>query len=282
MGKKKLSKEEVMREIRRCARRLGRAPKARELIAMAGRRITRYDIHHNFGGYLKALRACDLELSGSGCVVELRDLFLEWASMARKLGRVPTITHYDRNSRYSVRPLVDRFGNWKSVAKGLGAYAEENGLAAEWQDVMTTIAEHQHQQEELTAARGIPGSVPPARLNKPRVWEDRPLLGPPLTEKAMAHSPTNESGVVYAFGSMARELGFVVSHIQTSFPDCEAVREVEKGRWQKVRVEFEFESRNFLRHLHRAEDCDVIVCWIHNWEECPLDVVELRSVGVSN
>ena len=51
--------------------------------------------------------------------------------------------------------------------------------------------------------------------------------------------------------------------------------EVEPGVWQRVRIEFEFESRNFLKHKHRVNKCDVIVCLKHNWKDCPLDVVEL-------
>ena len=31
-----------------------------------------------------------------------------------------------------------------------------------------------------------------------------------------------------------------------------------------------------LKHLHSAEDCDLIVCWSHNWPECPFEVLELR------
>ena len=46
---------------------------------------------------------------------------------------------------------------------------------------------------------------------------------------------------------------------------------------QASRVRDLLRRRNFLKHLHRVEDCDVIVCWIHNWPDCPLDVVELRS-----
>jgi hypothetical protein len=32
------------------------------------------------------------------------------------------------------------------------------------------------------------------------------------------------------------------------------------------------------RYLHEVKDCDVIVCWVHNWPECPLEVVALRDV----
>jgi len=29
---------------------------------------------------------------------------------------------------------------------------------------------------------------------------------------------------------------------------------------------------------HDPAACDLIVCWEHNWPECPLEVIELRSV----
>ena len=66
--------------------------------------------------------------------------------------------------------------------------------------------------------------------------------------------------------------------MQAGFPDCIAMRETAPGKWQRVRVEFEFESRNFRKHRHRQDRCDVIVCWVHNWKECPLEVVELSKV----
>jgi hypothetical protein len=65
--------------------------------------------------------------------------------------------------------------------------------------------------------------------------------------------------------------------IQTGFPDCEAKRQVEGGRWQRVRIEFEFESKNYD---HPIDGCDIIVCWRHNWPDCPshIEVLELQSV----
>jgi hypothetical protein len=48
-----------------------------------------------------------------------------------------------------------------------------------------------------------------------------------------------------------------------------------------VKIEFEYESRNFLRHMHDPNGCDLIVCWEHNWPECPLEVIELKK-AVSN
>jgi hypothetical protein len=50
--------------------------------------------------------------------------------------------------------------------------------------------------------------------------------------------------------------------------------------WQRVRIEFEFESRNFLKHRHKKDGCDMIICWRHNWPECPsnIEVLELSKV----
>jgi hypothetical protein len=79
---------------------------------------------------------------------------------------------------------------------------------------------------------------------------------------------------------VARELGCHVEAVQTGYPDCEAKRQVGAGKWQRVRIEFEFESRNFRDHGHPANGCDVIVCWRHNWGDCPaiLEVLELSSI----
>jgi hypothetical protein len=76
------------------------------------------------------------------------------------------------------------------------------------------------------------------------------------------------------------ELGFIVEAIHASFPDCEAKRLVDRqrNRWQRVRIEFEFQSSTFRDHGHDAGQCDLIVCWENNWPDCPLEVVELRSV----
>jgi hypothetical protein len=79
---------------------------------------------------------------------------------------------------------------------------------------------------------------------------------------------------------VARELGFLVEAVQSGFPDCEAKRQIAPGKWQRVRIEFEFESRNFAEHGHRAAGCDVIVGWRHNWPDIPdhLEVVALSEL----
>lgn len=109
---------------------------------------------------------------------------------------------------------------------------------------------------------------------------DRPTYGNPIDFRGLRHEPVNENGVVFLFGIVARELGYLIEAVQAGFPDCEAKRQIGPNKWQRVRIEFEFESRNFREHGHAQDGCDIIVCWRHNWAECPsnLEVVELASV----
>jgi len=183
------------------------------------------------------------------------------------------MSDYGLRSQYSVRPLVSRFGSWTHVPAGMLQYAEEQGLEHEWEDVLNIVKQVCRAQLENPKTFRKTSNSP----SKPRIVPGRRISGPSLVPMGMAYGPANEMGVVFLFGMMAHVLGFDVTWIGSEFPDCEAMREVEPGRWQHQRLEFEFESRNFLRHMHEAEFCDVVVCWEHNWEQCPLDVVELKS-----
>lgn len=88
------------------------------------------------------------------------------------------------------------------------------------------------------------------------------------------YAPDNEQGVVFLFSYLARtRFGLRVERIQGRYPDCVAYLGSKR-----VRIEFEYRSRNFLQHRHHPGKCDWIVCWIHDWPAAPsrLRVVELR------
>ena len=93
----------------------------------------------------------------------------------------------------------------------------------------------------------------------------------------LQHAPVNELGVVYLFGMVSHELGFIVEVIQSKFPDCLAKERIQgKGeKWRPVRIEFEYKSSNFN---HPPQGVDIVVCWEHDWLECPAKrVIELKS-----
>jgi hypothetical protein len=268
--KELMTKEEILQAIKDCAAELGRPPSITELVKMTA--VHRASLYRKFGGYRHALAACGLEKSGPGYETDLRSLFVDWGGVTRSVGKLPTMAEYEVRSKHSIQPLLRRFGIWADVPAGLREYARKEALEADWADVIEIIARGQ-KSERNSPRKAVRSLVTPAA----RVKEDRLTYGTPLTYLPLTYAPTCEGGVIFLFGTMAHDLGFAVSHIQGAFPDCEAMRLVGPEKWQPTFIEFELESKNFLTHGHDVRGADLIVCWKHNWENCPLEVIELRK-----
>src|SRR5947209_8001852 len=95
---------------------------------------------------------------------------------------------------------------------------------------------------------------------------EAPDSRPPRLDNApLDYAPENEQGVVFLFSHLAKKrYGLRVERIQAAFPDCIAFLGT-----QRVRIEFEYRSRNFALHRHDPGGCDWIVCWIHDWPGVP-------------
>ncbi|MFL6386763.1 MAG: homing endonuclease associated repeat-containing protein [Terriglobales bacterium] len=263
-----MTKDEVKAAIVASVAKLGHVPSRAELLKQAG--VTPRHIRKHFGTYRSALEACGHERSGSGKKVRMQALFQDWSEIVRTLKKVPTLVEYEQRSRYSVRPLTRAFSTWTNVPDGMKLYAEGEGLADEYKDVLDVI-EHRTVREYDVPKVSVPTSVP-------KILKDRPMYGPLLQGCPLVFAPTNEAGVLYLFGAMSERLGFFVLLVQAGFPDCEAMRVVAENRLQPVKIELEYQSRNFLKHMHDLTGCDLIVCWEHNWPECPIEVLELKSL----
>ena len=271
IASRKPSKEEIITAIQACAAKIGHVPSQEEVNVESG--FGGKTFRRHFGNYTKALKASGFDGNGNGFKVSMEELFKEWAGMARELGKMPSIHEYTARSQYSVAPLRNRFRGWSNVPAGLTRYAEGHGLGLEWGDVLEMARKYQPHMNR----REWMLKPDRAGCSYPRILNDRPVYGAPISGAAMGFAPVNEMGVVFLFGAMAGKLGFIVTWVGTQYPDIEAFREVEPGRWQRVRIEIEYKSRNFLQHFHDPKHCDLIVCWEHNWAECPLEVIELKG-----
>jgi hypothetical protein len=269
---KAVSREEIITAVKECAAKLGRVPRADEFqVTMS---VQRHVIRKHFSTYAQLLMECGLERHGSGVPLTMEAIFLDWAGVVRSTRKVPTALDYDRHGKYSHRPFAVRFKYWREVPAGMLAYMVEKGLGGEWQDVMKIIADHLRMPLEDATKYKLPSGC----TFRPMIMTDRPIYGLPLLQGPLTFAPTNEAGVLAAFACHARELGFTILRLQAAFPDCEALREVGPNKGQRVLIELEYESRNFLDHMHPIAGCDLIVCWINNWPDCPLEVIELSSV----
>jgi HNH endonuclease len=267
-----MTRDDVMSAIRETKEKLGHVPTIAELKATT--RVGDYDIRKHFGTYTVAVEACGLERRGSGYYLTAARSFEDWSRVTRHLGKVPTLAEYALQGSYSPKPLTRHFGGgWMRVPASVAKYIRENALEDSAKDVLEIV--ERHLEGKPNGGRPFNRTLTP--LLRPGLMPGEPIYGPPTVDAHLIFAPTNEQGVLILFGAVARKLGFVVLRSQSEFPDCEALREMEIDKWQLVRIEFEWESRNFLLHKHRAEKCHLIVCWKHNWEECPVEVIELSS-----
>lgn len=230
-------------------------------------------IYDLYPSWTEALRAAGMEWSARSREAPLEELAEEWGKCARKLGRVPTQKEFGRVcGRRRPQTITRRCAPWNGLPNFFRKFAAGK---EEWEDVVGLLPPRGHQGvcSRFGRRAGVDGPGP-------RGLVDERLYGPPLDFRNLRHAPMNEMGVVWLFGVVSGELGFVIESIQGAFPDCVAKREIGKDEWQVKRIEFEYESRNFRDHGHPSEGCDLIVCWVHNWPECPanIEVIALRDV----
>jgi hypothetical protein len=287
------NQQQILKSIAAMAKRLGRAPSLLEFVT--GVRVPKNSVFRLFPRWNDAVRAAGLQPHRLYLRPEDHELLTDWGETVRKLRAVPSRRAYDLNGKHYPITLEKRFGGWPALPQVFRDFAKGK---REWADVLALVPDpgepavgarpacvdrdnppalSQRMGARHTSESSLL-SIPPKAFQHPPLKE-RPTYGEPLDFPALRHEPVNEQGVVLLFGMIAKDLGYVVESVQAGFPDCEAKRQIGPKRWQRVNLEFEFESRNFRDHGHPLTGCDVIVCWHHDWDNCPahIEVLELST-----
>ncbi|MEW6356612.1 MAG: hypothetical protein AB1696_09815 [Planctomycetota bacterium] len=269
-----ITREHIIERAKEIAARLGVAVlRVPDFVRESG--IPKHQIYSLFpeGGWSAVLSEAGLNTGGSGYALEDDDLLNEFHRVVTELGKIPSWNLFQSRAKISGDTIRRRFGGTQGTLKRYRSWLEENSPDSPLLELIGSKSRHE-----------IP--APPEgnirRTETSQVWDRTtgPEFGAPISFRGLTHAPINEQGVVYLFGMVSYELGFIVEAIQPSFPDCEAKRCVDskRNRWQRVRIEFEYESSNFRQHGHDPQQCDLIVCWEHDWQDCPIEVLELRTV----
>ena len=200
---------------------------------------------------------------------------MEYHQVFSNLRTVPTRNHFNRMSKISWSALNVRFG---SQAKIVARYGDWLRATQPESDLIERLPIEKNQSDLVSLT--VSASDEPQQHKAQWAKTERTVYGEPISFRGLRHAPVNEQGVVYLFGMVSFELGFLVEAVHSAFPDCEAKRCINRkeNRWQRVLIEFEFRSRNFRDHGHNPQGCDLIVCWEHDWNDCLLEVLELRKV----
>lgn len=279
MKKHSPDQNEIINAIKQMAIELSRTPSRSAFIAHTG--ISEHHVLKHFPNWNSAVSDAGLKPYTTNVKIDDDTLLADWGEVVRNLRQIPTRHQYGTQGNFSTGVFEHHFGPWSHVPDRFRAFAADK---IEWNDVLTLLPAQisnaiGKEANNTISERSINSRVLPS-VKKHSKLDDRPIYGNHIDFRGLRHEPVNENGVIFLFGIVARELGYSVEAVQAGFPDCEAKRQVEAGKWQRVRIEFEFESRNFRDHGHPPNLCDVIVCWRHNWQECPdrIEVVELSNV----
>jgi len=137
----------------------------------------------------------------------------------------------------------------------------DEGLAS-LQGVEVSISE-----EDITPEEGF------NRIEDVQIHETGGRLG----VRGIVYEPINEQGVILLFAALCHDLGFMIEGIRSNFPDALLRRRNSKGTWTSCRAEFEFKSSLFRLHKHNPKQCDLVICWEHDWKDCPVEVMCLKE-----
>jgi hypothetical protein len=170
------------------------------------------------------------------------EILLEIHRVISDLGRIPTMAVLESRMNVSRATVTKRFRGFQGALQRYRAWLEQNHPDSPLIDLIQVKSPHE-----------IVASVPITKTQSAATQWTRGaglVYGAPINFRGLRHAPINEQGVVYLFGMVSAELGLIVEAVQSAYPDCEAKRCVDRNenRWQRVRIEFEFRSRNFRDH----------------------------------
>lgn len=274
--------EQITEILKNLAERLGQTSLSKKDISSV---ISVSTVCARFGNIGNALEAAGLEKTdpaahfrGRGHQIEDSELFAALYRVEHSLGKEPGFNDCSAHCEYSVRPYRQRFGNWSEVLAHYRKWKSEN------EQLLPSLASDTPENGDgfsfMNGKEKITQTSPralPIGTSKKKAPEQ--FYGEPIDFRGLRHAPINEQGVVFLFAMVSRELGFNIESVQQGFPDCEGkyLFDSKKNLWAKARIEFEYKASNFEQHGHDPNQCDFIVCWVNDWPDCPVNVIELKT-----
>lgn len=271
MTTQEAKRQKIIEEIARVAKDKGASVLSREeFIAATG--ISHRGIYQYFDGWRDACEQAGVSAHAQNVRVDVAVLFEDMRRVFVKHGGICTRTKFDKLAKYSVDTLKKRYGAWPNILATFREWLIAESVEFPYMDLLPTGV------PDTTVANGSDkGSATRTAYLVPAQPGKGPTYGAFLNFRGLQHAPVNEQGVVFLFGMVCHELGFVVELVRTGFPDCEAKRCIDTRRdtWERVRIEFEFKAAN--AKVHPMSGCDLVVCWENDWPDCPVEVIELKT-----
>lgn len=290
------TKERILEEIKRVAEELGvKSLKQKDFEINSTIPIS--TVKYYLGSWNQALKDADLKLtneeepSEKGSKISDDQVLLDLVRIYEETGEVPTTALIDNLGKYSEKIYKKKWGNLSdafalakkrfperfqtSKKKDFRVSLEDIEESLEYYDTSKQTVNIKEKGMDDKKIKFIPQTIKPKGTS-----EKQKFFGEPIDFRGLRFAPINKQGVVYLFGLVSSELGFLIDSFRPEFPDCEGKRclDIEDNRWEYVRIQFEYNSSDFQEFQARQNECDIVICWKHDWDSCPLEVLELSSV----
>ncbi len=203
--------QEIIQEIRRVAALVGKTSlKEREFNEFS--RISGSTASYRFGSWNEAVKAAGLEpidpvsvITGSQQIPD-EDLLRELIRLYNETGKNPTYRLLRAKGKFSEYPYKAR---WNTLAEAFQV-AQKRSPDMTHAFPSTPKGEHPHS----TTVQLVPPTIKPKTPRKERV-----VFGEPIDFRGLRFAPVNEQGVVYLFGMISHELGYLIESVRTAYPD---------------------------------------------------------------
>jgi len=139
------------------------------------------------------------------------ELFGEIEKVWNRLGRQPKSEEMKQFGKFSLKPYQTRFGGWIKALEEFSKWKKKE-------------QEYNTKDLEETLLDTFPDQ-PRKKLVSKRVE-----YGEPIEFRGLRYAPLNEQGVVYLFGMLSKQLGFIIEVVRNDFPDCEGKRQKANTR----------------------------------------------------
>lgn len=115
---------------------------------------------------------------------------------------------------------------------------------------------------------------------KPKVKKKEKKKQETINFRGIKTAPVDVEGVIFIFGMICEELSFIIEAFNTEMPCFEGKRRLDGSgkKIQDVKIGVYHKSYDLKTKSGSVTDCDIIVCWEHDWNDCPVEVLELKAV----
>lgn len=116
---------------------------------------------------------------------------------------------------------------------------------------------------------------------------NKSIVGELVGKRGIVYAPVNRAGVLLIFSRLLDEFDMLVEETAEDCGYIIARRRVDTGqpgssRWERVKIALAYESlelqQNNIIDTDSEAAADLLICWQHNWPDCPLETFELRSI----